>query len=102
LFSACCLPVTLYHVYIETTVMNDLNKPFFTLSCILFVSRCEEHKEKISVFCGTCKQCICHQCALWGGKVEGKGFYKKCLHFILPVYISVANLIDFNWIFFLF
>ena len=22
------------------------------------------------MFCITCKQCICHQCALWGGTVS--------------------------------
>lgn len=36
--------------------------------CHLF-SRCENHHEKLSVFCWTCKKCICHQCALWGGMV---------------------------------
>lgn len=35
---------------------------------------CSEHKEKISVFCITCKQCICHQCALWGGTHSGHTF----------------------------
>ncbi|XP_055950619.1 uncharacterized protein LOC129984703 [Argiope bruennichi] len=28
---------------------------------------CKTHKEKLSVYCWNCKQCICHQCALWGG-----------------------------------
>lgn len=28
---------------------------------------CENHKEKLSVFCETCQRCICHMCALWGG-----------------------------------
>jgi len=32
--------------------------------------RCEEHQEKLSVYCWTCKRCICHQCALWGGMVS--------------------------------
>ncbi|KAK2111315.1 Tripartite motif containing 37 [Saguinus oedipus] len=31
---------------------------------------CENHHEKLSVFCWTCKKCICHQCALWGGMVS--------------------------------
>ncbi|XP_052214330.1 E3 ubiquitin-protein ligase TRIM37-like isoform X2 [Dreissena polymorpha] len=35
---------------------------------------CSEHKEKISVFCVTCKKCICHQCALWEGKHSGHMF----------------------------
>ncbi|XP_054723895.1 uncharacterized protein LOC129234017 [Uloborus diversus] len=29
--------------------------------------KCKTHKEKLSVYCRNCKQCICHQCALWGG-----------------------------------
>lgn len=29
--------------------------------------QCKTHKEKLSVYCWNCKQCICHQCALWGG-----------------------------------
>lgn len=40
--------------------------------CFLFcplLCRCENHHEKLSVFCWTCKKCICHQCALWGGMV---------------------------------
>ncbi|KAJ8312899.1 hypothetical protein KUTeg_010272 [Tegillarca granosa] len=37
---------------------------------------CEEHQEKLSVYCWTCKQCICHQCALWGGKVHSGHTFK--------------------------
>lgn len=40
------------------------------LSVILSPIRCENHHEKLSVFCWTCKKCICHQCALWGGMVR--------------------------------
>lgn len=29
--------------------------------------KCEQHHEKLSVYCWTCRKCICHQCALWGG-----------------------------------
>ena len=29
--------------------------------------RCKVHAEKLSVYCWTCRKCICHQCALWGG-----------------------------------
>ncbi|XP_052797525.1 LOW QUALITY PROTEIN: E3 ubiquitin-protein ligase TRIM37-like [Mya arenaria] len=36
--------------------------------------QCSEHKEKISVYCETCRQCICHQCALWEGKHTGHTF----------------------------
>ena len=31
--------------------------------------RCTAHSEKLSVYCWTCRQCICHQCALWGGMI---------------------------------
>ena len=36
--------------------------------CVL--CRCLEHQEKLTVYCWTCKECICHQCALWGGTVS--------------------------------
>uniref|UniRef100_A0A674NKQ5 Tripartite motif containing 37 n=1 Tax=Takifugu rubripes TaxID=31033 RepID=A0A674NKQ5_TAKRU len=36
--------------------------------------KCETHHEKLSVFCWTCKKCICHQCALWGGMHGGHTF----------------------------
>lgn len=49
------------------------SKNFFFLYDMLVVGfslcRCENHHEKLSVFCWTCKKCICHQCALWGGMV---------------------------------
>ncbi|XP_048257153.1 E3 ubiquitin-protein ligase TRIM37-like isoform X1 [Haliotis rufescens] len=35
---------------------------------------CEEHQEKVTVYCWTCKICICHQCALWGGTHSGHTF----------------------------
>lgn len=35
---------------------------------------CPNHKEKLSVYCWTCKCCICHQCALWGGTHSGHTF----------------------------
>ncbi|XP_063721024.1 uncharacterized protein LOC134847739 isoform X2 [Symsagittifera roscoffensis] len=35
---------------------------------------CSEHPEKLSVFCATCRACICHQCALWGGTHSGHQF----------------------------
>ncbi|XP_014663122.1 PREDICTED: E3 ubiquitin-protein ligase TRIM37-like [Priapulus caudatus] len=28
---------------------------------------CDVHREKLSVYCWSCRVCICHQCALWGG-----------------------------------
>merc|ERR1719309_1386681 len=36
--------------------------------------KCELHEEKLSVFCWTCRKCICHQCALWGGTHSGHTF----------------------------
>lgn len=36
--------------------------------------KCENHHEKLSVYCWTCKKCICHQCALWGGMHGGHMF----------------------------
>jgi len=37
--------------------------------------RCRAHPaEKLSVYCWTCRQCICHQCALWGGTHSGHTF----------------------------
>ncbi|XP_072303090.1 E3 ubiquitin-protein ligase TRIM37 [Eucyclogobius newberryi] len=36
--------------------------------------KCENHLEKLSVYCWTCKKCICHQCALWGGMHGGHTF----------------------------
>ncbi|XP_045783903.1 uncharacterized protein LOC123880057 [Maniola jurtina] len=36
--------------------------------------RCPTHQEKLTVYCWTCRWCICHQCALWGGKHSGHTF----------------------------
>ncbi|XP_043210074.1 E3 ubiquitin-protein ligase TRIM37-like [Amphibalanus amphitrite] len=36
--------------------------------------KCETHQEKMSVYCWTCRECICHQCALWGGTHSGHVF----------------------------
>lgn len=38
------------------------------------VDQCEQHEEKLSVYCWTCRKCICHQCALWGGTHSGHTF----------------------------
>ncbi|GFS28015.1 E3 ubiquitin-protein ligase TRIM37-like [Elysia marginata] len=35
---------------------------------------CGDHQERLSVYCWTCKQCICHQCALWEGAHSGHVF----------------------------
>ncbi|KAJ2952570.1 hypothetical protein O0L34_g6893 [Tuta absoluta] len=36
--------------------------------------RCPTHQEKLTVYCWTCRRCICHQCALWGGTHSGHTF----------------------------
>ncbi|KAJ8958881.1 hypothetical protein NQ318_019649 [Aromia moschata] len=36
--------------------------------------KCPSHLEKLSVYCWTCRCCICHQCALWGGTHSGHTF----------------------------
>ncbi|XP_012552089.1 uncharacterized protein LOC101744303 isoform X2 [Bombyx mori] len=36
--------------------------------------RCPNHQEKLTVYCWTCRRCICHQCALWGGTHSGHTF----------------------------
>ncbi|XP_072375784.1 E3 ubiquitin-protein ligase TRIM37-like, partial [Diabrotica undecimpunctata] len=36
--------------------------------------KCSTHLEKLSVYCWTCRCCICHQCALWGGTHSGHTF----------------------------
>ncbi|XP_057669302.1 E3 ubiquitin-protein ligase TRIM37-like isoform X2 [Diorhabda carinulata] len=36
--------------------------------------KCTTHLEKLSVYCWTCRCCICHQCALWGGTHSGHTF----------------------------
>lgn len=51
--------------------------------------RCENHREKLSVFCWTCKKCICHQCALWGGMHGGHTF--KPLAEIYEQHVTKVN-----------
>lgn len=48
--------------------------------------QCTEHKEKLSVYCWTCRCCICHQCALWGGIHSGHSF--KQLEHVYESHIS--------------
>ncbi|CAG9771681.1 unnamed protein product [Ceutorhynchus assimilis] len=36
--------------------------------------KCSTHSEKLSVYCTTCRCCICHQCALWSGTHSGHAF----------------------------
>ncbi|XP_037057435.1 E3 ubiquitin-protein ligase TRIM37 isoform X6 [Peromyscus leucopus] len=51
--------------------------------------KCENHHEKLSVFCWTCKKCICHQCALWGGMHGGHMF--KPLAEIYEQHVTKVN-----------
>uniref|UniRef100_A0AAA9S1M2 Tripartite motif containing 37 n=3 Tax=Bos TaxID=9903 RepID=A0AAA9S1M2_BOVIN len=51
--------------------------------------KCENHHEKLSVFCWTCKKCICHQCALWGGMHSGHTF--KPLAEIYEQHVTKVN-----------
>ncbi|XP_022118575.2 E3 ubiquitin-protein ligase TRIM37 isoform X2 [Pieris rapae] len=39
-----------------------------------FRDRCPSHQERLTVYCCTCRRCICHQCALWGGTHSGHTF----------------------------
>jgi len=64
----------------ENSASNDSN----ALSLLSYTSpgdftnkdnKCDIHKaEKLSVYCLTCKKCICHQCALFGGTHASHGF----------------------------
>lgn len=42
-----------------------------------YYSKCEVHRDKMSVYCWHCRKSICHQCALWGGTVS----CSSCLYF---------------------
>ncbi|KAJ6641460.1 E3 ubiquitin-protein ligase TRIM37, partial [Pseudolycoriella hygida] len=48
--------------------------------------QCSSHNEKLSVYCWTCKCCICHQCALWGGTHSGHTF--KQLELVYETHIA--------------
>ncbi|CAH1802415.1 unnamed protein product [Owenia fusiformis] len=51
--------------------------------------KCENHKEKLSVYCWTCRKCICHQCALWAGAHAGHEF--KPLDEVYEDHVSKIN-----------
>ena len=36
--------------------------------------KCAVHREKMSVYCESCKVCICHECALWSQEHKGHDF----------------------------
>ena len=33
--------------------------------CVCVCRLCSHHREKVSVYCETCRLCICHECVLW-------------------------------------
>jgi tripartite motif-containing protein 37 len=46
---------------------------------------CPTHnEEKLSVYCWTCKICICHKCALWGGESTRSDQSRSRLQFLHP------------------
>lgn len=48
---------------------------------------CPTHnEEKLSVYCWTCKICICHKCALWGGTHSNHTF--KQLELVYESHLS--------------
>lgn len=48
---------------------------------------CPTHNdEKLSVYCWTCKICICHKCALWGGTHSNHTF--KQLELVYETHLS--------------
>jgi len=49
-------------------------KCYLLLFIYYYCHRCAAHQEKLSVYCWTCRKCICHQCALWGGTHSGHTF----------------------------
>lgn len=61
--------------------------------------QCGTHNEKLSVYCGTCKCCICHQCALWGGTHSGHTFKQlgkplpSLSSIFLNLYAQIPNLL---------
>ncbi|KAK3930976.1 E3 ubiquitin-protein ligase TRIM37 [Frankliniella fusca] len=59
-----------------TQQLDTLQAAGFTSTRVVDNERdkCETHQEKLSVFCWTCRCCICHQCALWGGTHSGHMF----------------------------
>ena len=62
---------------------------FLLISFHFFINqsfRCELHKEKLTVFCSTCSQCICHQCALFNGSVRNNKYFLKDFVFLPTAY----------------
>ncbi|XP_037926473.1 E3 ubiquitin-protein ligase TRIM37-like isoform X2 [Hermetia illucens] len=51
--------------------------------------QCPIHQEKLTVYCWSCKRCICYQCALWGGTHSGHSF--KQIELIYESHITKAK-----------
>uniref|UniRef100_A0A673L7Y3 E3 ubiquitin-protein ligase TRIM37-like n=1 Tax=Sinocyclocheilus rhinocerous TaxID=307959 RepID=A0A673L7Y3_9TELE len=79
-----CIRVSKHIVELILTVNDSLLTLPFS-----YPNRCENHHEKLSVFCWTCKKCICHQCALWGGMHGGHTF--KPLAEIYEQHVTKVN-----------
>lgn len=69
------------HELVNCRWVEDVTQQLDTLQLVGAVKedttekeKCKDHKEKLSVYCWNCKQCICHQCALWGGTHSGHVF----------------------------
>lgn len=61
----------------KTSVISNLNDK----------DLCPTHNdEKLSVYCWTCKICICHKCALWGGTHSNHTF--KQLELVYETHLS--------------
>lgn len=61
----------------KSSVVNNLNDK----------DLCPTHnEEKLSVYCWTCKICICHKCALWGGTHSNHTF--KQLELVYETHLS--------------
>jgi len=60
--------------YLKESGGNTGSKPLEDASQQCTKDKCKLHSEKMSVYCRTCSQCICHQCALWGGTHTGHTF----------------------------
>ena len=67
-----------FHIY-----LSSLEFIYFINFIKLLNCRCETHHERLRVYCWTCKTCICHQCALWGGTVSNYVTYKHCLNMLM-------------------
>ena len=64
-------------------VLLDMQGVLSVIAVFSVMCRCSEHQEKLTVYCWTCKECICHQCALWGGTVSTPSTQALYTHFYM-------------------